>query len=64
MSQNVDKTMAYIMNESGDDFSKVAVCTSRPVAINEHPSTSGHLTGLGNKPQRKQTSQFLAVVLW
>ena len=45
-------------------FSKVAACTSKPVALNEHPSTRGRLTGLRNKPQKKQTSQLVAVVLW
>ena len=44
-------------------FSKVAACTSQPMALNEHPSTRGHLTGLRNKPQKKQTSQLVAVVL-
>ena len=45
-------------------FSKVAACTSQPVVFNEHPSTHGRLTGLRNKPQKKQTSQLVAVVLW
>ena len=45
-------------------FSKVAACTSQPVALNEHLSTRGRLTGLRNKPQKKQTSQLVAVVLW
>ena len=65
MSQNIAKTMAYIMNESGGDFSfsKVAACTNQPVALNEHPSTRGRLTGLRNKPQKKQTTQLVAVVL-
>ena len=40
------------------------LCTSRPVASNGHPSTRGRLTGLRNKPQQKQTSQYLAVVYW
>ena len=55
--------MAYIMNESGGDISKVAACTSQTVAFTEHLSTRGHLTGLRNKPQKKQTSQLVAVVL-
>ena len=45
-------------------FSKVAACTSQSMAFNEHPSTRGLLTDLRNKPQRKQTSQLVAVVLW
>ena len=45
-------------------FSKVAACTSQPVAFSEHLSTRGRLTGLRNKPQKKQTSQLVAVVLW
>ena len=36
--------------------SKVAVCTSQPVAFSEHPSTRGHLTGPRNKPH-KQASE-------
>ena len=44
-------------------FSKVAACTSQPMAFNEHPSTRGRLTALRNKPQKKQTSQLVAVVL-
>ena len=44
--------------------SKVVACTSRPVAVNGHMSTCGHLTGLRNKPQQKQTCQHLAVVYW
>ena len=46
-------------------FSKVAASTSQPVAFfNRHLSTCGHLTVLRNKPQKKQPSQLLAVVLW
>ena len=45
-------------------FSKVAACTSQPVAFNEHLSTHECLTGLRNKPQKMQTGQLLAVVLW
>ena len=63
MSQNIAKTMAYIMNSQVVIFSKVAACTSQPVAFNEHPSTHGRLRGLRNKPQKKQTSQLVAVVL-
>ena len=44
--------------------SRVVAYTSRPVASNGHPSTRGRLTGLRNKPQRKQTCQHLAVVYW
>ena len=44
--------------------SKVVACTSRPVAFNGHMSTCGHLTGLRNNPQQKQTCQHLAVVYW
>ena len=44
-------------------FRKVAACKSQPVALNEHPSTRGHVTGLRNKPQKKQTSQIVAVLL-
>ena len=51
------------MNESGVVLSKVAACTSQPVAFSKHPSTRGRLTGLRNKPQKKQTSQLVAVVL-
>ena len=43
-------------------FSKVVACTSQPVAVNGHPSTRGHLTGLINKMQKKQASQLLRVV--
>ena len=43
---------------------RVVACTSRPVAFNGYPSTRGHLTGLRNKPQQKQTCQYLAVVYW
>ena len=43
MSQNIAKTMAYIMNESGGDFQQG---TSQPVAVNEHPNTRRRLTGL------------------
>ena len=34
------------------------------MTFNGHPSTRGHLTGLRNKPQQKQTSQHFAVVYW
>ena len=44
-------------------FSKVAACTSQPVEFSEHPSTLGHLIGLRNKPQKKQTNQVVAVAL-
>ena len=44
--------------------SKVAAYTSQPVALNEQPSTHGRLIGLKNKPQKKQTCQLVAVVLW
>ena len=44
-------------------LSKVAACTSQPVAFNEHPITRGRLTGLRIKPQKKQNSQLVAVVL-
>ena len=43
---------------------RVVACTSQPVAFNGHTSTRGHLTGLRNKPQQKQTCQHLAVVYW
>ena len=58
--------MAYIMNKSGGDFQQGGYlynATSQPVAFSEHPSTRGRLTGLRNKPQKKQTSQLVAVVL-
>ena len=45
-------------------FSKAAACTRHPVAFNEYQSTRGCLTGLRYKPQKKQTSQLLAAVLW
>ena len=35
--------------------SKVAACTSQPVAVIEHSCTRECLTGLRNKPQQKQT---------
>ena len=41
----------------------IATCTSQPVAFCGHLSTHGFLTAVGNKPQKKQTSQLLAVVL-
>ena len=41
-------------------ISKVAAYTSQPVAFNEHLSTRGNR----NKPQKKQTSQLVAVMLW
>ena len=64
MSQNIAESMAYIMNESGGDFSSARwLPVQAPVPYNEHPSTHGHLTGLRNKPQKNQTSQLLAVVL-
>ena len=44
--------------------SKVAACTCQPVACNGHQRTCGHLTGLQNKPQQKQTGQLLEVVFW
>ena len=44
--------------------SKVAACRSQPVAFNRHSSTCEHLTGLINKPQKKQTCELLAVVYW
>ena len=44
--------MAYIMNKSGGDFQQGAACTSQPVALNEHPSTRGRLTGPRSKPQK------------
>ena len=57
--------MAYISSTSRVVISsKVVVCTSQPVAFNGHPSTHGHLIGLRNKPQQKQTCQHLAVVYW
>ena len=45
-------------------YSKVVACTSQPVAFNGHPSIHGRLTGLRNKPQQKQTCQYLAVMYW
>ena len=42
----------------------VPTCTSQPVAFNGHLSTHGFLITTGNKPQKKQTSQLLAVLLW
>ena len=52
------------MNESGGGFQQGGCLQSQPVAFNEHPSTRGYLTGLRNKPQKKQTSQLVALVLW
>ena len=50
--------MAYIINYSRVVISsKVVACASQPVAINGHLSIHGHLTGLRNKPQQKQTCQ-------
>ena len=40
-------------------LSKMAVCTSQPVAFSGHPSTRGCLTGLRDNPQEKQISQLL-----
>ena len=45
-------------------LSKVTACTSQPVAFSGHLSSCGCQTDLKNKPQKKQTSQCLAVVLW
>ena len=64
LSQNIAKSMAYIIIQSYGDFQQGVACTSQPVAFNGHPSTRGRLTGLRNKPQRKQTCQHLAVVYW
>ena len=55
--------MAYIMNESGGDYQQGGCLSSQPVAFSEHPSTCGRLTGLRNKPQKRQTSQLVAEVL-
>ena len=55
--------MAYIMNKSDSDFQQGGACTSRPVAFNGHLSTHGLLIGLRDKPQKKQASQLLVVVL-
>ena len=35
--------MAYIMSESGGDFSKVTAWTSQPLALNGHSGTCGCL---------------------
>ena len=43
--------------------SKVAACTSQPVAFSGHLSTGECLPGLRNKLQQKQTSQVLTVVI-
>ena len=52
------------MNESRDDFQQ-GDCLYKPTSsINGHPSTRGRMTGLRNKPQKKQAGQLLAVVLW
>ena len=63
-SQNIAKSMAYIINQLYGDFQQMVACTNQPVAFNGHPSTCGRLTGLTNKPQQKQTCQHLAVVYW
>ena len=52
------------MNKLDGDFQQGSCLCKPTVAFNEHPSTCGHLTGLRNKPQKKQTSQLVAVVLW
>ena len=51
------------MNESGGDFHQGGCLYKLTSGINEHLSTCGRLTGLRNKPQKKLTSQLLAVVL-
>ena len=38
--------------------SEVAASTSQPVAFIGELSTRGHVIGLGNKPQKKQTNQL------
>ena len=62
MSQNIAKSMAYIIDQSCGDFQQGGACTSQPVTFNEQLSTRGHLTGLRNTPQQKQTHQHLAAV--
>ena len=64
MSQSIAKDMAHIMNESDGDFQQ-GVCLYKPTSgIQWAPNTRGRLTGLRNKPQKKLTSQLVAVVLW
>ena len=60
MSPYLAKSMAYIMNESGGDFQQVGCLYKLTSGIQwtpEHSWTS-------DKPQKKQTSQLLAMVLW
>ena len=55
--------MAYIMNKSGGDFQQGGCLYKLPSAFNEYANTSGHLSDLRSKPEKKQTSQLVAVVL-
>ena len=63
MSQNIAKTMAYIMNESGGDFQQGG-CLYKPTSgiqwTPEHLWTSDRLQ---KQALEKQTSQYLAMVL-
>ena len=56
--------MAHIMNEWGGGLQQGDYLYKLTSRIQWTPaSTCGHLTGLRNKPQKKQTSELLAVVL-
>ena len=77
MSQNIAKSMAYIITSRMVFSSRVVACLhgnfqqggclykpTSGIQWTPDPSTRGRLTGLRNKPQKKQTCQHLAAVYW
>ena len=61
LSQNIAKAWPISLTSWVVISSKVAACTSQ---LDGHLSTHGHLEGLRNKPQQKQTHQHLSVAHW
>ena len=55
--------MTYIIDKSGGYLQQGGCLYKSITGIHEHLGTCGHLTGLRNKPQKKETSQVLTVVL-
>ena len=55
MLQNIAKSMASIINESGGDFQQGG-CLYKPTS--GHQSTHGCLTVLKNKPQKNKPVNF------
>ena len=51
------------MNKSGGDFQQGGCLYKPPSVFNEYTNTSGHLSGLKSKTEKKQSGQLVAVVL-